>query len=185
MNLRTFKGRIAVKPDPEKTQIGLIHIPDSARTPSTTGTVISVGTECDVRKDDRVVFMKKAGHDLVVDGQPIIVMPEYEVLAVVVEEQLRAIGTMVIIKPEPPDERIGLIHIPDPAAARAREKLVVGTIVAKGPGLRLKDGKRWPMADVKVGEKVLYFQNYVPEFEFKGEKYITVGDDSVRAVIED
>lgn len=183
--MRTLHRRIAVKADPEKEQIGSIVIPDTAREASTTGAVVAVGSDVDVRLGDRVIFMKKAGQAVKVENEDLVVMAEHEVLAVLVEGQLRALGTMVVIRPEPPTERIGLIIIPDPAAARAREQLVYGTIVAIGPGGRIEGGERWPMADVRIGQKVLYFQNYVPEFEHEGKKYVTIADDSVRAVVEE
>jgi len=183
--VRTLYRRIAVKADPERDKIGNIFIPDTAREPSSTGVVVAIGSDVDVRVGDRVIFMKKAGQAVKVEDEDLVVMAEHEVLGVLVEGQIRALGTMVVIRPEPPDERVGLIFIPDPAAARARERLVYGTIVAMGPGGRIKDGERWPMANVRIGQKVLYFQNYVPEFEHDGQKYVTVADDSVRAVVEE
>jgi chaperonin GroES len=59
-----------------------------------------------------------------------------------------------------------------------------GTVVAVGPGLRLPDGKREPLA-VNLGDKVL-FGTYIGETVKDGEdKYLVMTDLDVLAVIEE
>lgn len=64
-----------------------------------------------------------------------------------------------------------------------KEKPVMGTIVAAGPGRFNEKGERVPMS-VKTGDRVL-FKKYGPdEVEVEGKKYLVGDEDDVLAVIE-
>ncbi|TSC59857.1 MAG: chaperonin GroES [Parcubacteria group bacterium LiPW_15] len=64
-----------------------------------------------------------------------------------------------------------------------KEKPVMGTVVAVGPGKLNEKGERTPMS-VKTGDKVL-FKKYGPdEVEVEGKKYLVGDEDDVLAVIE-
>ena len=72
------------------------------------------------------------------------------------------------------------IVIPDTAD---KEKPMVGTVVAVGPGKLSDKGERVPM-QVKAGDKVL-FKKYGPdEVEFDGKKYLVGDEDDVLAILE-
>ncbi len=72
------------------------------------------------------------------------------------------------------------IVLPDSAQ---KEKPMVGTVIAIGPGKVNEKGDRVAMS-VKVGEKVL-FKKYGPdEVELEGKKYLVGDEDDVLAVIE-
>lgn len=72
------------------------------------------------------------------------------------------------------------IVLPDTAE---KEKPMVGTVVAVGPGKLNDKGERILMS-VKVGNKVL-FKKYGPdEIEVDGKKYLVGDEDDVLAIIE-
>lgn len=71
------------------------------------------------------------------------------------------------------------IVIPDTAG---KEKPLLGTVIAAGPGKRSEKGELAPMA-VKVGDKVL-FKKYGPdEIELEGKKYLVGDEDDVLAIV--
>lgn len=72
------------------------------------------------------------------------------------------------------------IVLPDSAE---KEKPMVGTVVAVGPGKVSEKGERQPTA-VKVGDKVL-FKKYGPdEIEVEGKKYLVGDEDDILAIVE-
>ncbi|MDP3956438.1 MAG: co-chaperone GroES [bacterium] len=72
------------------------------------------------------------------------------------------------------------IVIPDTAD---KEKPMMGTIVAVGPGKWSEKGELTPMS-VKVGDKVL-FKKYGPdEVEVDGKKYLVGDEDDILAIID-
>ena len=63
-----------------------------------------------------------------------------------------------------------------------KEKPVIGTVVAVGPGKFTEKGERIPMS-VKAGDKIL-FKKYGPdEVEVEGKKYLVGDEDDVLAVL--
>lgn len=87
--IRPHGDRVLIKPtrNPAQTESGLWL--SEHRKPDTQGTVVALG-EClkwpDLRLGDDVVFSWASGQDVVIDGEPYIVMREVDVLAVVVED---------------------------------------------------------------------------------------------------
>lgn len=72
------------------------------------------------------------------------------------------------------------IVIPDTAD---KEKPMMGTVVAVGPGKWNEKGERVQMS-VKVGDKVL-FKKYGPdEVEVEGKKYLVGDEDDILAILE-
>lgn len=89
-----LKNRILIRFDEiaDHTPSGLIIIPDICKDPNYTGTVIAIGPEqMTVKVGDRVVFSRYCGVPIKnVAGQPMeVVVDESEVLAVVVDEELK------------------------------------------------------------------------------------------------
>ncbi len=90
-------GRIIVKRDPWPTQFGGVQLPPTAvgrarstgRKLCTRGTVLAVHEGCAlVKVGDRVVFWEMSGTDRYVDGEEVTIMPQAELLAVEVVEEL-------------------------------------------------------------------------------------------------
>lgn len=64
-----------------------------------------------------------------------------------------------------------------------KEKPVMGTVVAVGPGKFNEKGERMPMS-VKVGDKVL-FKKYGPdEVDVEGKKYLVGEEEDILAILE-
>jgi chaperonin GroES len=94
----------------------------------------------------------------------------------------RPLGARIIVRPDRPAEKIGRIIIPQ----SARKKTDTGTVVAMGPGMLCKDGTRWPMPLISIGDRVMY-EGRAPfvEVEINGEKLLQMRDDNVLAVVEE
>lgn len=97
-------------------------------------------------------------------------------------ERLRLFGARVLVRPDNPETKTrGGLFIPD----NAKKPTNTGVIVAMGPGMLCKDGTRWPMPDVKPGDRVLYNASTLyPTMKFDGVMYTQLHDDDVLAVVE-
>ncbi len=93
--------------------------------------------------------------------------------------QVKPLADRVIIKPSPAEEKTkGGIILPD----TAKEKPVIGEIVAVGPGKVTDDGKKVPL-EVKVGDKVLYGKYSGTEVTIDGEQYLIMREADVFAIV--
>jgi chaperonin GroES len=93
--------------------------------------------------------------------------------------KIKPLADRVIIKPSPAEEKTkGGIILPD----TAKEKPVVGEIVAAGPGRRADDGKLVPM-DLKVGDKVLYGKYSGTEVTHDGQELLIMRESDIFAVV--
>jgi chaperonin GroES len=92
--------------------------------------------------------------------------------------KLKPLADRVIIKPLPAEEKTkGGIIVPD----TAKEKPVMGEVIAAGPGKRGDDGKLVPM-EVKVGDKVLYGKYSGTEVTVDGEEYLIMRESDIFAI---
>jgi len=93
--------------------------------------------------------------------------------------KIKPLADRVVIKPAPAEEKTksGLI-IPD----TAKEKPVVGEVVATGPGKKADDGKLVPM-ELKVGDKVLYGKYSGTEVTLDGQEYLIMRESDIFAVV--
>jgi chaperonin GroES len=93
--------------------------------------------------------------------------------------KIKPLADRVVIKPSPADEKSrGGIILPD----TAKEKPVVGEVVATGPGKVTDDGKKIN-PEVKVGDKVLYGKYSGTEVTIEGEEYIIMREADIFAII--
>ncbi|HFC97307.1 MAG TPA: co-chaperone GroES [Thermosulfurimonas dismutans] len=72
------------------------------------------------------------------------------------------------------------IIIPD----TAKEKPVMGKVIAVGEGRILDNGQKQPLA-VKEGDKILFGKYAGTEVKIKGEEFLIMREDDVLAIIED
>jgi chaperonin GroES len=94
--------------------------------------------------------------------------------------KLRPLGDRVVVEAEDELEQrtaSGLV-IPD----TAKEKPMIGEVLAVGPGALNDDGKRLPM-DVKEGDKVLYSKYAGTEVKLEGKEYLVLSARDVLAVV--
>ena len=93
--------------------------------------------------------------------------------------KMKPLADRVVIKPSPAEEKTkGGIILPD----TAKEKPVVGEVVAVGPGKIADDGKKIPM-EIKVGDKVLYGKYSGTEVTIEGEDYLIMREADVFAIM--
>ncbi len=72
------------------------------------------------------------------------------------------------------------IIIPD----TAKEKPVMGKVIAVGDGRILDNGQKQPLV-VKEGDKILFGKYAGTEVKIKGEEYLIMREDDVLAIIEE
>ena len=93
--------------------------------------------------------------------------------------KLKPLADRVVIKPVAAEEKSkGGIILPD----TAKEKPVVGEVVAAGPGKKSEDGKLIPM-ELKVGDKVLYGKYSGTETTIDGQDYLIMRESDIFAVV--
>lgn len=93
--------------------------------------------------------------------------------------KMKPLADRVVIKPSPAEEKTkGGIILPD----TAKEKPVVGEVVAVGPGKVADDGKKIPM-EVKAGDKVLYGKYSGTEVTVDGEEYLIMREADIFAIM--
>ena len=92
---------------------------------------------------------------------------------------MKPLADRVVIKPSPADEKTkGGIILPD----TAKEKPVIGEVVAVGPGKVADDGRKVP-PEVKVGDKVLYGKYSGTEVTIDGDEYLIMREADVFAIM--
>ena len=93
--------------------------------------------------------------------------------------KIKPLADRVVIKPAPAEEKTkGGIILPD----TAKEKPVIGEIVAIGPGKVTDDGKKVPH-EVKVGDKVLYGKYSGTEVTIEGDEYLIMREADIFAIV--
>jgi len=93
--------------------------------------------------------------------------------------KIKPLGDRILIKPSPAEDKTkGGIILPD----TAKEKPVVGEVVAVGPGRKSDEGKLINL-DVKVGDKVLYGKYSGTETTIDGKEYLIMRESDVFAVV--
>lgn len=94
---------------------------------------------------------------------------------------LLPIGARLVVKPDAPETMTsGGLHIPE----TAQKKALRGEVYAMGPGMLMKTGARWPMPDVKIGDRVLYMDRSGRPIKIDAIDYLVLCDDDVLAVEE-
>lgn len=93
--------------------------------------------------------------------------------------KIKPLGDRILVKPSPAEEKSrGGIILPD----TAKEKPVVGEIVAIGPGRKSDDGNLIA-PEVKVGDKILYGKYSGTETTIDGKEYLIMRESDVFAVV--
>jgi chaperonin GroES len=93
--------------------------------------------------------------------------------------KIKPLADRVIIKPSPSEEKTkGGLFVPD----TAKEKPVVGEVVAVGPG-KVSDEGKTITPEVKVGDKVLYGKYLGTEVTVEGEELLIMREADIFAVV--
>jgi chaperonin GroES len=93
--------------------------------------------------------------------------------------KLKPLSDRVVIKPSAAEEKTkGGLILPD----TAKEKPVIGEVVAVGPGKVTEEGKK-VAPEVKVGDKVLYGKYSGTEVTVEGEEYLIMREADIFAIV--
>ena len=93
---------------------------------------------------------------------------------------LKPLDDRIVIKQSEAEEKTaGGIILPD----SAKEKPLIGKIVAIGPGKLLDDGKRAKMS-VKKNDEVIYGKYMGSEIEIDRKKYVILSESDVLGIVE-
>lgn len=93
--------------------------------------------------------------------------------------KVKPLSDRIIIKPSAAEEKTkGGIILPD----TAKEKPVIGEVVAVGPGRKSDDGNMVPM-EVKTGDKVLYGKYSGTEVTIDGQEYLIMRESDIFAIV--
>lgn len=89
--IKPTRDRVVVRRDPAEYMYGSIMIPEAAQTKPHQGTVIAVGPGVmidgwlfapDVVVGDKVMFDRRAGIEVVVDGEKLVILAEESIVGV-------------------------------------------------------------------------------------------------------
>lgn len=93
--------------------------------------------------------------------------------------KIKPLADRIVIKPAKAEEKTkGGLIVPD----TAKEKPVVGEVIAAGPGRHSDEGKLIPM-EVKVGDKVLYGKYSGTEVTLDGVEYLIMRESDIFAIV--
>jgi chaperonin GroES len=93
--------------------------------------------------------------------------------------KIKPLADRVVIKPALAEEKTkGGIILPD----TAKEKPVIGEVVAVGPG-KISDEGKLLAPEVKVGDKVLYGKYSGTEVTVDGEEYLIMREADIFAIV--
>jgi len=93
--------------------------------------------------------------------------------------KIKPLGDRILIKPSPAEDKTkGGIILPD----TAKEKPVVGEVVAIGPGRKSDEGKLIA-PEGKVGDKILYGKYSGTETTIDGKEYLIMRESDVFAIV--
>ena len=93
---------------------------------------------------------------------------------------LKPLDDRIVIKQSDAEEKTaGGIILPD----SAKEKPLIGKVVAIGPGKLLDDGKRAKMS-VKKKDEVIYGKYVGSDIEIDREKYVILRESDVLGIVE-
>jgi len=93
---------------------------------------------------------------------------------------IRPLDDRILVKPQEAEEKTKSgIYLPE----AAKEKPMMGKVIAVGPGKLNDEGHRTPMA-VKKGDTVVYGKYSGTEIELDGEKHIIVRESELLGVVE-
>ncbi|KAJ7546302.1 hypothetical protein O6H91_08G034600 [Diphasiastrum complanatum] len=182
---------IKIQTAEEKTQGGIL-LPTTAQTKPQSGEVVAVGEgkkfgdkqlQPSVMIGDTVVYLKYAGTEVLFDGVDHLLLKEDDIVGLLSGEDikdLKPINERVLIKVAEAEEKTtGGILLTD----TAKEKPVIGTIVAAGSGVYGEDGERKPLS-VEVGNTVLYSKYAGNDFKGKdGSDYVVLRTPDVLAIL--
>lgn len=191
--LKPLGDRVLVKIQSleEKTTGGIL-LPTTAQTKPQGGEVVAVGDgktlgdkkiEPSVQKGKHVVYSKYAGTEIEFNGVNHLLLKEDDIIGFLETDDIKDLqplnDRLLIEVAEADDKTAGGVLLTD----SAKEKPVVGTVKAVGPGSYGEDGVQKPL-DIVTGNKVMYSKYAGNDFKTKdGSQYVVVKAADVLAVL--
>ena len=86
---------------------------------------------------------------------------------------------ILVVRVEEEEKTSGGIIIPDTAKEKPKE----GRIVALGPGMKNKKGKRVPL-EVKEGDHVLFAEYAGTEIKINGVEHLIMQEDDILGIVQ-
>lgn len=98
----------------------------------------------------------------------------------------RLLGDRLLIRPDKPPEKIGSLFVPAGLARALQQKSgLIGTVVNIGPGMLTRDGGRWPMPDVRPGDRVVYLDQPWPRVRIGDEEFLSIREEGILGAVEE
>lgn len=146
------------------------QIPDTAKLPIITGTVIQVGANLAGRVDPgtRIVFANRAGTDLTINGKTFTVMG-FQDLVFAPGPPIHVFNDRVMIVPDDLPKMIGLIHVPDTATDQPQ----CGKVIASG------------VKSLREGDRVLFGKFAGSILHWQDRDVLVIRDSDIFAYLDD
>lgn len=191
--LKPLGDRVLVKiqVQEEKTTGGIL-LPTSAQSKPQGGEVVEVGEgksigdkklELSVSKGDQIIYSKFAGTEVEFNGGDFLLLKEDDIVGLLTGDdikELKPLNDRVLIKvKEAESKSAGGVLLTD----SAKEKPVIGEIIAAGSGTYGEDGTKKPL-ELVPGNTVLYSKYAGNDFKGKdGSQFVVLRASDVLAVL--
>jgi chaperonin GroES len=156
------------------------------------GEVVAVGDgrtvgdkklEISVKSGAKVVYSKFAGTEVEFNGESHLLLKEDDLVGLLSGDdikELQPLNDRILIQvSEAESKTAGGILLTE----SAKEKPVIGTVIATGPGTYGEDGERKPL-DISSGNQVLYSKYAGNEFKNKdGVQYVVLRASDILAIL--
>eukprot|EP00243_Klebsormidium_subtile_P003013 TRINITY_DN16145_c0_g1_i1.p1 TRINITY_DN16145_c0_g1~~TRINITY_DN16145_c0_g1_i1.p1 ORF type:complete len:267 (-),score=56.01 TRINITY_DN16145_c0_g1_i1:388-1188(-) len=192
--IKPVGDRILVKKEKaqEKTSGGIL-LPSTAQNKPTSGSVVALGEgktlpngkkiEVGIATGSKVIYSRYAGTEVEFQGEEHLILKEEDVIGLLDTDDvkdMKPLGDRVLIKVAAAEEKTqGGIILTD----STKEKPVIGTVAAAGPGPLDEEGNRKGL-DLKEGSTVLYSKYAGTEMKGKDDSaYVVMRAQDVLAVL--
>ncbi|CAM6063735.1 unnamed protein product [Sphagnum tenellum] len=176
----------------EEKSAGGILLPTTAQTKPQGGVVVAIGEgktvgdkklDISVNIGAQVVYSKYAGTEVEFNGESHLLLKEEDVVGLLSGDdvkELQPLNDRVLVQvSETESQTAGGVLLTE----SAKEKPVIGTVIATGPGTYGEDGERKPV-EVSSGDHVLYSKYAVNEFKNKdGVQFVVLRVSDILAIL--
>jgi len=176
----------------EEKSAGGILLPTTAQTKPQGGVVVAIGDgktvgdkklDISVNTGAQVVYSKYAGTEVEFNGESHLLLKEEDVVGLLSGDdikELQPLNDRVLVQvSETESQTAGGVLLTE----SAKEKPVIGTVIATGPGTYGEDGERKPL-EVSSGDHVLYSKYAGNEFKNKdGVQFVVLRVSDILAVL--
>lgn len=191
--LAPLAGRVLVVRDEmaEKSPSGKLYLPMNRKTAdenremeTVKGMVLALGPEVeDLEPGDRIVYRWFTGDELKINGHRCVMLQRTDVLATLTEGDgaIVPLDSRVVVRQDPaPTMSAGGLAL----ASAYQDKPLYSTIIAVGPGRKLKSGKRAEV-EPRPGDRVIIRMYGGNAVTVDGVELSVLRDDELMAKVEE